>query len=57
VGFGIAYSWREGNAKAYKSGMSNSFDSRAFSLCSNKQDKTISALGSRPDKKKQMDLP
>lgn len=33
VGFGIAYSWRKGNAKAYKSGIGKVSDSRAFLLC------------------------
>jgi hypothetical protein len=30
VGFGIAYSQREGDARAFKSGVSNSFDTHAF---------------------------
>ena len=32
VGFGIAYPWRKGIAKAYKSGVSKRFDSHAFSF-------------------------
>ncbi len=57
VGFSIAYPRKTGNARAYKSGIGNSFDSHAFSFVFSEKDILTISLRSRlKEKTKEINL-